>query len=115
MKNRIILGLAMIICCLCSSCRAHYPVAQESGQQDIAYLLFVSQEGQYAKQTVSVQLDDTRFDAQPVVQKKANRRGTQYTVTPGRRKLTVKDQQGKVLYTKEVMLSAQETKQIMLP
>ena len=35
--------LLFVIPVLLMGCRAHFPVAQESGKEDIAYLLFVSQ------------------------------------------------------------------------
>lgn len=40
MKARLwmIIGLVALLC----GCKAHYPVAQESGKEDMAYLLFTS-------------------------------------------------------------------------
>lgn len=114
MKKNILIGLAVLFTLLLSGCKANYPVAQQTGKEDVAYLLFVSQKNNL-KDPLSVQVDNTTFEAKAVKAKKANRRGDAYTVATGRRKLTVKDQAGNVLYNKEVMLSAQETKQIILP
>ncbi|MBO6012703.1 MAG: hypothetical protein J6P82_04205 [Bacteroidales bacterium] len=90
------------------------PVSQQSGADDVAYLLFVSPD-QYKGENVSVQLDGTTFQAEVVSEKKAHRKGTAYRVAPGTRSLTVKDNQGKILYQKQIFLSTQETKKILLP
>lgn len=90
------------------------PVAQQSGKDDMAALLFVSQK-EYAGENLSIQLDDTQFEAKAVKAKKANRKGTVYSVAPGSRHLIVKDNHGEVLYDKMIFLSTQETKQIQLP
>lgn len=54
MKARLwmIIGLVALLC----GCKAHYPVAQESGKEDMAYLLFTSP-GEYAGKEVTVMLD----------------------------------------------------------
>lgn len=51
MKARLwmIIGLVALLC----GCKAHYPVAQESGKEDMAYLLFTSP-GEYAGKEVTV-------------------------------------------------------------
>jgi len=99
---------------LISSCRAHYPVAQQGGKEDVGYLLFVSASNQ-PNSEIEVILDNgTTFLAQTIKAKKANRRGTQYSVSTGRHQITVK-QNGNILYQKNIMMSSQEVKQIQLP
>lgn len=96
------------------SCKANYPVAQQSGKEDIAYLLFISGK-EYTGKTVTVDIDGkTQFNAKVVKTRKANRRGTQYGVSTGRKTITV-TYDGKTLYNKQIFLSSQETKQILLP
>lgn len=105
----IIAVLALLV-----SCKANYPVAQQSGKEDMAFLLFVSG-NEYAGQEVQVSLDDAQpFTAKVVKQKKSLRKGTQYAVATGTRNLKVTCE-GKVLYQKKVFLSTQEVKQIILP
>lgn len=95
-------------------CKANLPVAQQTGKEDMAYLLFVSG-NQYAGKQVSVSIDEAEpFSAEVVKAKKANRRGNQYGVSTGSRSLKV-TYEGKVLYQKKVFLSTQEVKQINLP
>ena len=106
--------LFLVLPLLLMGCKANFPVAQESGKEDIAYLLFVS-EKQYAGKEVQVTVDgNTQFDARVVKGKKANRRGNQYGISTGNRSLKV-SYQGKVLYQKRIFVSTQEVKQIILP
>ena len=102
-----ILGLFM------ASCKSNYPVAQQSGKEDIAYLLFVSKGGEYKNQVVTVNVDDLQYEAKVVKQKTSNRKGTQYTAPTGNHQLTV-SKGGKTLYSKRIFLSAQEVKTILL-
>lgn len=53
MKRLLI--LLFVIPLLLIGCRAHFPVAQESGKEDIAYLLFVSPK-EYAGKSVFVKI-----------------------------------------------------------
>jgi hypothetical protein len=110
---------AIVISCVLSllltACKANMPVAQQSGKEDVAYLLFVSQSGQYHKQDLTVTVDEQTYTAQGIKAKTANRRGTQYTAPTGTHQLTVKDANGNVLYNKKVFLSQQEVKNITLP
>ncbi len=100
---------------LLSGCRANLPVAQESGKEDMAYLLFISPK-EYTGKQVKVTIDNAQpFDAKVVKAKKSNRRGTQYGVGVGTRSLKVTDEAGRTLYDKKVFLSTQEVKQINLP
>ena len=95
-------------------CKANYPVAQQSGKEDMAYLLFVSS-NEYAGEDVQVTIDDTNsFTAKVVKQKNANRKGTQYGVETGTRSLKVSSN-GKIIYQKKLFLSTQEVKHKILP
>lgn len=99
---------------LLMGCRAHLPVAQESGKEDIAYLLFVSS-NQYAGKDVQVKIDNNSpFTAKVVKEKKASRRGSQYGISTGTRTITVSFD-GKNIYQKKIFVSTQEVKQIILP
>lgn len=99
---------------LLAGCRAHYPVAQESGKEDMAFLLFVGQK-QYGGKDVVVTIDNAApFTARVVKSKKANRRGTQYGIATGTRDIKVTSE-GKTLYQKKIFVSTQEVKQIVLP
>ena len=63
----------------------------------------------------SVMLDGKKpFEAKVVKAKNANRKGTSYAVSTGRRKINV-TYNGKVIYSKEIFVSTQETKIITLP
>lgn len=111
MKNFLIL---LTLPVLLMACRAHYPVAQQSGKEDMAYLLFVSPK-EHSGDNVQVVIDDkTNFTAKVVKARKANRRGTQYGISTGRHKITV-SHKGQILYQKEIFVSSQEVKQINLP
>ena len=98
-----------------TGCRTYYPVAQQSGKEDMAYLVFVGPKEVYedGKLPVQVDVDGTQFDAKVVKPKTANRKGTQYGVAPGRRNIVVKFN-GQTIYQKQLFLSAQETKIINL-
>lgn len=90
------------------------PVAQQSGKEDMAYLLFVSPD-EYAGKEVTVFLDDRApFTVKVVKEKKSNRKGAQYGVKTGARNIKVTSG-GKTLYQKKIFVSTQEVKQIMLP
>lgn len=110
--------IALFLCAFAAffmwSCKANYPVAQESGKEDVAYLIFVSASNAGNKD-VSVTVDGkTTFQARTVKSRKANRRGTQYSVQTGKRQVKVVSD-GQTLYDKYVFLSSQETKVITLP
>lgn len=112
MKNKLL--FVFIVTMLLPGCRSSYPVAQQSGLEDAAYLLFVSQKD-YVKQNLTIIVDDTKFDAVAVKATKAKRKGTIYKIVPGTRHLIVQNDKGEVLYDKNVFISTQETKQIQLP
>lgn len=112
MKKLLI--LLFVIPLLLIGCRAHLPVAQESGKEDIAYLLFVSAK-EYTGKSVIVKVDNNApFTAKVVRATKSNRRGSQYGIATGARTLTV-SYNGKILYQKKIFVSTQEVKQIILP
>lgn len=109
-KLLMLLALPLVL----FSCKANFPVAQESGKEDMAYLLFISSKD-YAGKDVQVTIDNAKpFSARVVKEKKSNRRGTQYGVAIGTRTLTVSFE-GKTLYSKKIFVSTQEVKQIILP
>ena len=115
MKTKILITLFVIVCLLVG-CKSSFPVAQQSGKEDIAYLVFVGPKETYGNgsKLVKVNIDGTQFDAKVVKPKTANRKGTQYGVATGRRNVTVKFN-GNTVYSKELFLSSQETKIITLP
>ena len=66
MKKLIILSILTV---LMAGCRAHLPVAQESGKEDMAFLLFVSP-NEYAGKDVEVKIDDNAPFTAKVVKEK---------------------------------------------
>lgn len=115
MKAKILITI-VAACCLLAGCKSSFPVAQQSGKEDMAYLVFVGPSATYGNgaKTVQVNVDGTTFDAKVVKPKVANRKGTQYGVATGRRNVTVKFN-GNTVYSKQLFLSSQETKIITLP
>ncbi len=112
--KKSLLFIFCVAAILLTACKANLPVAQQSGKEDVAFLLFVGQ-GEYGGKTVEVTIDDAApFEAKVVKAKKSMRRGTQYQVGLGTRNLKV-TKDGKTLYQKKIFLSTQEVKQIMLP
>ena len=107
-----IIAFAAIFPAFLAGCKA--PVAQQSGKEDIAYLLFVSP-NKKKKKKVTVSLDNQKpFSVQVVKEKKSKRKGTQYGVKTGARHIKV-SYEGKTLYNKKIFISTQEVKQIILP
>ncbi len=113
--KKIAIALACVVVMLLTACRAHMPVAQQSGKEDVAFLLFVSQSGLYHEKALTFEVDGQKFQAQGIGTKEAKREGTQYSVPTGTHQLTVKSEDGQTLYSKKVFLSAQEVKNITLP
>ena len=115
MKLKVLFSL-FAIATLLFGCKANYPVAQQSGKEDIAYLVFVGPLETYrnGSKPVQVDVDGTKFDAKVVKPKTANRKGTQYGVATGHRNINVMFN-GKIIYQKQLFLSSQETKIIYLP
>lgn len=105
-------GIVAILSLLLTACKT--PVAQQSGKEDIAFLLFISP-NEYAGKEITVILDNQQpFKAKVVKEKKSKRKGTQYGIKTGVRHIKVLSGD-KILYQKKIFVSAQETKQIVLP
>ena len=115
MKARVFIML-MAIAGLIGSCKSNFTVAQQIGQEDMAYLVFVGPRQTYGNgsKLVQVDVDGNKFDAKVVKPKTANRKGTQYGVATGRKNVTVRFE-GQTIYQKQLFLSSQETKIITLP
>ena len=115
MKKRILFTL-LIVVSLLVGCKSSFPVAQQTGKEDMAYLVFVGPRQTYGNgsKLVQVDVDGTKFDAKVVKPKVANRKGTQYGVATGNRHVTVMFN-GNTIYSKQLFLSSQETKIITLP
>lgn len=113
--KKSLLAIAAVVTLL-TGCKTSYPVAQQSGKEDMAFLVFTGPDETYknGKLPVQVDVDGMKFDAKVVKPKVANRKGVQYGVGTGKRNLTVQFQ-GKTIYQKQLMLSSQETKIITLP
>lgn len=115
MKKLVLFTMTLAVLLL-MGCKTSYPVAMQTGQEDMAYLVFVGAQEKYGngKYTVQVDIDGTKFDAKVVKPKVANRKGFQYGVGLGNRHLKVTFQ-GQTVYEKQIFLSTQETKVINLP
>jgi len=115
MMKKNIIAFVALLCILLVGCRTNYPVAQQSGKEDMAYLVFVGPAETYGNgsRLVQVSVDGTLFDAKVVKPKTANRKGVQYGVVPGKRNLVVRFN-GQIVYQKQIFLSTQETKIINL-
>ena len=115
MKKRILFTL-LIVASLLVGCKSSFPVAQQTGKEDMAYLVFVGPRQTYGNgsRLVQVDVDGTKFDAKVVKPKVANRKGTQYGVATGNRHVTVMFNRN-TIYSKQLFLSSQETKVITLP
>lgn len=113
MKAKLFMLCAFIM--LLVGCKTNYPVAQETGKADVAYLLFVRSNNGPKDVTVTLSNPNVTFDAQTVKMKNSNRKGHQYQVGTGTRTLVVKDKEsGKVLYQSKVFLQGQQVKEIQL-
>ncbi|MEE1004337.1 MAG: hypothetical protein UH685_03250 [Bacteroidaceae bacterium] len=115
MKAKVLFPL-IVTAILLIGCKSNYPVAQQSGKEDMAYLVFVGPLKTYGNgsKPVQVDVDGTKFDAKVVKPKTANRKGTQYGVATGRKNIKV-EFNGQTIYQKQLFLSSQETKIINLP
>jgi len=114
--KKYFLFIFLAITCLLEGCKTSFPVAQQTGKEDMAYLVFVGSRQTYGNgsKLVQVDVDGTKFDAKVVKPKTANRKGTQYGVATGNRHVTVTFN-GETIYSKQLFLSSQETKVINLP
>lgn len=113
-KNLFFAIMASVL--MLTGCKTSFPVPQQSGKEDMAYLVFVGPKSTYGNglHPVQVDVDGTKFDAKVVKPKTANRKGVQYGVAPGTRNITVMFNNN-VVYNKKLFLSSQETKIINLP
>ena len=112
MKTKIILFLSVLV--LLVACKTTYPREQQSGKEDVAFLLFVSYK-QYVNRPLTITLDGkTTFEAKVVRDSKATYKGQSYAVKSGRRDIVVRNG-NEVIYSKKLFLSPQETKLIKLP
>ncbi len=113
--KKIVVIFTCVVAVLLTACKSNMPVAQQSGKDDVAYLLFVSQNGEYHKKDLTVTVDNQTYTAQGIRSKDSDRKGSQYTAPVGSHQLTVKNSEGQTLYSKKIFLSAQEVKTITLP
>lgn len=113
MKLKSILGLlTMVGCLLLTGCKVGN-VAVSQGLSDQSYLYFVS--NHKYPEPVQVTLDGkTTFEAKVVRERKATVKGDTYAVSTGKHRVAVSFQ-GKTIWEREVFLSTQETKKIILP
>lgn len=109
MKTKLILTF-VCSCILFISCKVG-TVATSGGKADIGYIELVSPT---KSSNVKVTVDDTSFNGKVTKEKRTSIKGTAYAVAPGKRHITI-ERNGKVLYDKLIMISAQETKKIVLP
>jgi hypothetical protein len=96
------------------SCRAYLPVAQQSGKDDIGYLLFVSSD-KYADKDIRFAIDNMQpYTAKVIKDNKSRTKGTQYGIATGTHVLEI-TYNGKKIYEKKIFISTQEVKRITLP
>ncbi|WP_321479221.1 hypothetical protein [uncultured Bacteroides sp.] len=109
---KIILGFLVSLCLTFSGCKVGN-VASSQGLSDQAYLYFVST--QKYKEPVMVTIDSsTSFEAQVGKEKKFKIKGSAYAVATGKRHVVVK-QNNRILFERDLFLSTQETKRVVLP
>lgn len=113
MKN-IRLFFAFILSAFCFiSCKTLD--TQQSGKEDMAYLIFVSPD-KYAGSDVFVTLDAaSTFSAKVAHENNYRFNGSRYGVNIGTRNIKVVDINNNVIYQKKIFLSTQEVKKIILP
>lgn len=109
MKTKLLLTI-ICSCALFVSCKVG-TVATSGGKADIGFIELVSPS---RSGNVKVTVDDTSFTGKITKEKRTSIKGTTYAVAPGKRHITIA-KNGKVLYDKFIMVSAQETKKIVLP
>lgn len=113
MKQKLFLIISFVIAIfIFTNCKANYPVTQQSGKDDIAYLLFSSTSNKSYKIDVTID-DSTDFVAKTVKAKDSYNKGISYSVGTGKRKIRI-CKNGINIYEKYIFLSPQETKIITL-
>lgn len=83
------------------------------GIENKSFLEFVSSNTEY-KDGVEVSVDETKFKAVVNKADEKPKSGTVYSITTGKHLITV-IYKSKVIYSNQIFVSAQETKQIILP
>ena len=113
MRSKLIFGSVLcLMMVLFTNCSIKYPTTKQSGKEDIAYLIFVSEGNK--KYEVDVVIDETTaFSAKTVKAKKSDLKGKIYSANTGKRKITV-SKKGQKISEKYIFLSPQETKTILL-
>ena len=107
--------LTAIIVCLCLTACKTGSFSSTGGQEDIAYI-FITSGTEMAGKKVMVKVDNNApFEAQvqKTEQNTEKHNGKLHAIMPGRRFLVV-TYNGKTVYSKEIFLSSQQTKSIVL-
>ncbi|MEG1749645.1 MAG: hypothetical protein RRZ65_09135 [Tannerellaceae bacterium] len=113
MKTKLIAALLSVSFCLfLTGCKVGN-VAVSQGLSDQSYLYFVSTQKYAAPVRVTID-GTTTFDAKVIKEGKHTVKGNTYAVATGKRRVAVSSG-GKVVWEREVFLSTQETKKIILP
>jgi len=111
-KKHLILLLLMGMVCFVSCKMGVY--SSEGGQADVAYLQFVS-DGNAKGETVNVTIDGkTTFKAKVTKDKFSYRKGDLYSIATGKKNIKV-EKDGSIIYDKDIFVSTQQTKKIILP
>lgn len=111
MKSKIILLFAAALF-LMTSCTGIKSTTK--GLENESYIEIVGTPNNYPD-GVKVMIDDNKpFTAEVTRAGSKRPKGVTYAISTGRHKITIK-QGNKILYSKEIFVSAQETKQIALP
>ena len=112
--------LAFFLACLmlmCVSACKTGNFAASSGQDDIAYIWLVSSTDNFADKNMTVKVDDSTtftMKVQRAKQDTERHNGSVHAIMPGARHIEVIDGNGKVVYSKEIFVSSQQTKMITL-
>jgi hypothetical protein len=114
MKNSIKLVLLAIVATITlAGCKVGM-TSEAKGRNQEAYLQLIQTVTKY-ENGVSVSVDNNApFTAMVDKQTKMGVKGNVYTIPTGRHRITI-SVDGKVIYSKEIFTSSQETKQIKLP
>jgi hypothetical protein len=84
------------------------------GLDNISYLEFVSASNADYGNGVDVAISDKKFMAKVNKSNEKPRKGTVYSIPTGKQIVTV-THNNKVIFSRQIFISAQETKQIILP
>ncbi len=109
MKNVFIIAFSLILMVSCGGIKT-----SSSGQEQEAYLEFIGNPDNYSG-GVDVSVDNkTAFTAEVFNSKPARLKGKVYTISTGKHKVSV-SYKNSVIYNKDLFISTQETKKILLP